>query len=70
MLSHWSPGAGGLRREAGNHGICEGPLFRPVAKGGRLGAERLADKSVFNLVKAYATRIGLDPAAFGSAAAS
>jgi len=27
-------------------GILEGPLFRPVAKGGRLGAERLTDKSV------------------------
>ena len=26
-------------------GISEGPLFRPVAKGGRLGAERLTDQS-------------------------
>jgi hypothetical protein len=38
----------------------------PVAKGGRLGAKRLTDKSVCNLVKAYAKRIGLDPAAFGA----
>jgi hypothetical protein len=27
-------------------GISDGPLFRPVAKGGRLGAQRLTDKSV------------------------
>jgi hypothetical protein len=47
-------------------GICEGPLFRPVAKGGRLGAERLTDTSVCNLVQSYAKRIGLDPAAFGA----
>jgi site-specific recombinase XerD len=47
-------------------GICEGPLFRPVAKGGRLGGRRLTDKSVCDLVKAYAARLGLKAADFGA----
>jgi hypothetical protein len=38
------------------------PLFRPVAKGGRLGAERLTDQSVCHL----AERIGLKAADFGA----
>jgi hypothetical protein len=41
--------------------ISEGPLFRPVAKGGRLGAERLTDQSVCKVVKAYAERIRRQP---------
>jgi len=40
--------------------------FRPVGKGGRLGAERLTAKSVCDVVKAYAARIGLDEAAYGA----
>jgi site-specific recombinase XerD len=47
-------------------GISDGALFRPVAKGGRLGAERLTDQSVCDLVKAYAERIGLKGADFGA----
>jgi integrase len=47
-------------------GICEGPLFRPVAKGGRLGAQRLSAKAVCEIVKAYAGRVGLKPADFGA----
>jgi hypothetical protein len=47
-------------------GITEGPLFRPVAMGGRLSAERLTGKSVCTIVQAYAGLIGLDPAAFGA----
>jgi integrase len=47
-------------------GISEGPLFRPVAKGGRLGAERLTDQSVCKVVKAYAERIGLKATDFGA----
>jgi hypothetical protein len=47
-------------------GISEGPLFRPVVKGGRLGAGRLTDKSVCDLVKAYAERLGFHPAVFGA----
>jgi integrase len=47
-------------------GISEGPLFRPVANGGRLGVQRLTDKSVCDLVKAYAVRVGLKAADFGA----
>ena len=47
-------------------GISEGPLFRPVAKGGRLGARRLTANSVCDLVKAYAVRLGLNAADFGA----
>ena len=47
-------------------GISEGPLFRPVAKGCRLSAERLTDQSVCKIVKAYAERIGLKAADFGA----
>jgi hypothetical protein len=47
-------------------GITEGPLFRPVAKGGRLLGQRLTDKSVCDIVKAYAGRLGLKEADFGA----
>jgi integrase len=47
-------------------GISDGPLFRPVAKGGRVGARRLTGKSVCDLVKAYAKRLGLKAADFGA----
>jgi hypothetical protein len=40
----------------------------PVAKGGRLGAERLTDQSVCSIVQAYAERIGLKAADFGRGA--
>jgi integrase len=44
----------------------DGPLFRPVAKGGRLGSKRLTDRSVCNIVKAYAERLGLKAADFSA----
>jgi len=44
--------------------ITAGPVFRPIAKGDRLQAVRLSDRSVAKIVKAHAARIGLDPAAF------
>jgi integrase len=47
-------------------GISEGLLFRPVAKGGRLSNQRLTDKTVCDLVKAYAGRLGLKEADFGA----
>jgi len=47
-------------------GISEGPLFRPVAKGGRLGTERLTDENVCTVVKAHAERIKLKGADFGA----
>lgn len=42
-------------------GIIEGPLFRPIAKGGRISAERLTDRSVADIVKRHADAAGLDP---------
>ncbi len=47
-------------------GISEGPVFQPVAKGGRLAGTRLTAKSVCDLVQAYAERLGLNPADFGA----
>jgi len=45
-------------------GIEEGPMFRPVGKGGHVRASRLATRSVGSLVKRAAERAGLDPAQF------
>jgi hypothetical protein len=47
--------------------LARAPLFRPVAKGGRLGAERFTDQSVCDIVEAHAERIGLKAADFGAA---
>jgi site-specific recombinase XerD len=41
--------------------IEEGPLFRAVDRGDRVGIERLGDKAVARIVKAAAARAGLDP---------
>jgi hypothetical protein len=41
-----------------------GPVFRPVAKGGRIQATRLTDRSVADIVKGHARRAGLDPKLF------
>ena len=46
--------------------ITEGALFRPIAKGGKLGRQRLTDKSVCDLVKTYAAQVGLNAADFGA----
>jgi integrase len=45
-------------------GITAGPMFRPIAKGGRVQAMRLTDRSVAAIVKAHAKRAGLDPKQF------
>jgi integrase len=45
-------------------GIAHGPVFRPVAKGGRIQATRLTDRSVAEIVKVHARRAGLDPKQF------
>ena len=45
-------------------GITEGPVFRPIAKGGRVARAALSDRSVANIVKAHAARAGLDPIEF------
>jgi integrase len=44
--------------------ITDGPVFRPIAKGERIQAARLTDRSIAAIVKAHAARVGLDPAAF------
>ena len=44
--------------------ITTGPIFRPVAKGGRIGARRLSDRVVALVVKRAAAAAGLDPAPF------
>jgi site-specific recombinase XerD len=47
-------------------GISEGPIFRPIGKGGRPRDSRLTAKSVCNLVKVYARGLGLNAADFGA----
>jgi site-specific recombinase XerD len=47
-------------------GISDGPVFRPVRKGGEVRDQRLTAKSVCDLVKAYADRVGLDATLFGA----
>ncbi len=44
--------------------ICDGPIFRPIGKGGRIGAGALSDRSVADIVKRYAAAAGLDPKLF------
>jgi site-specific recombinase XerD len=44
--------------------ISDGPLFRPVLKGGRIQPEPLSAFSAAQIVKRYADRAGLDPAAY------
>lgn len=43
----------------------ERPLFRPVTKSGAIGATRLSDHSINQIVKNRAARIGFDPNLFG-----
>jgi site-specific recombinase XerD len=46
-------------------GIIEGPLFRPIRKGGNaVEADRLSARAVAEIVKAYAHAVGLDAGAF------
>jgi hypothetical protein len=45
-------------------GISDGPVFRPVGKGGKLCPSRLSPQNVALIVKTYAARLGLDPATF------
>jgi hypothetical protein len=44
--------------------ITEGPIFRPIGKGGRLKDTRLTAQSVALIVKAHAARLGFGSAAF------
>ncbi len=53
-----------LRTWLGQAGIADGPLFRPMTKGGRMLDQRLSDKAVALVVKRTAEAIGLDPARY------
>jgi site-specific recombinase XerD len=55
-----------LRAWLGAARITEGPIFRPVRKGGKVRDMRLSAKSVNDIVKAYAGHVGLDGAAYGA----
>ena len=53
-----------LRGWLGAASIDAGPLFRPINKAGRVAEKRLTDRSVANIVKAYAERAGFDASTF------
>jgi site-specific recombinase XerD len=53
-----------LRDWLNRAGIVDGPLFRPISRSGKVGDSRLTGRSVANIVKARALRVGLDPAEF------
>jgi site-specific recombinase XerD len=55
---------GALAAWIGAATITAGPIFRPIAKGQHIQNARLTDRSVANIVKAHAARVGLDPANF------
>jgi len=46
--------------------ITEEPIFRPIAKGRNRQNSRLSAKSVCDITKAYARRVGLDGAVYGA----
>ena len=50
-----------LRAWLGAAAITEGPVFRPLRKGGRVRDARLSDDAVARIVKARAAAAGLDP---------
>ncbi len=45
-------------------GIEAGPIFRPIDKAGTVRGSRLTDRSVANIIKAYAGRAGFDASTF------
>jgi len=45
-------------------GITTGPVFRPIAKGGRIQDNRLTDRSVSQIIKIHAARVGLESTEF------
>jgi integrase len=40
-------------------GITTGPVFRPVLKGGRVGAGRMTAQTIFEAVRIYGAKIGV-----------
>lgn len=53
-----------LRAWLDRAGITEGPIFRPVSRSEHIRNTRLTDRSVANIVKNRAARVGLDATAF------
>lgn len=53
-----------LREWLSSAGIEAAPPFRPINKAGRVAQARLTDRSVANIVKAYAERAGFDASTF------
>ena len=53
------------RRWLGASGIDTGPAFRSVDRHGNLGAKRLSDRAVADMVKRRALAVGLDGAFAG-----
>ena len=53
-----------LRDWLGAADIEAGPLFRPINKADRVAQARLTDRSVANIVKAYAERAGFEASTF------
>jgi site-specific recombinase XerD len=47
-------------------GITEGPVFRPIRKGGKVTDRRLSAKAVCEIVKNHAGKLGLNAADFGA----
>ncbi|WP_396604572.1 site-specific integrase [Bradyrhizobium sp. YCK136] len=53
-----------LREWLSAAGIENGALFRPISKANRIGQDRLTSRSVADIIKAMARRIGLDANTF------
>jgi site-specific recombinase XerD len=47
-------------------GIAEGAVFRSINRAGKVSRTRLSDRSVANIVKTYAGRVGLDARTFSA----
>lgn len=45
--------------------LSDGALFRPITRGGRIGAARLSDQTVCAIFKEFAILLGLDPKDYG-----
>ena len=50
----------------GAAGIIEGPVFRSINRAGKISKTPLSDRSVANIVKTYAGRVGLDARKFSA----
>ena len=53
-----------LRRYLDAAGVTDGPLFRPLSRGGNVRGDRLDGRDVSRIFKRVALRAGLDPSGF------